>query len=114
MTTYDRRKALRLALGAMTLPLLTKPVLAASHGGAKTVEISGFKFSPANLSVKAGDTVQFVNMDGAPHTATAKDGSFDTGRLGKGQSKAVTFSKKGTFDYFCAVHPNMKGKITVA
>lgn len=92
---------------AMLTVLLVGNALAADH----TVRIKAMKFQPANLSVAAGDTVTFINDDNAPHTATAKDGSFNTPRLGKGSSAKIKISKSGAFDYFCAVHPRMKGKI---
>lgn len=77
------------------------------------VTISGFAFEAANLSIAAGDTVTFVNKDSAPHTATQKGGGFDTGRLARNAENTVTFDTAGTFDYFCAYHPGMKGQITV-
>ena len=97
-----------LATLALAATLFAFPALAASH----TVEIKGMKFSPATLSVAAGDTITFVNEDGAPHTATAKDGSFDTGRLNKGDSATVTIGAAGSFDYVCQVHASMKGNVT--
>lgn len=92
---------------ALTLAF-TAPAFAADH----LVEIQGMKFSVPALEVAVGDTVTFTNLDGAPHTATARDGAFDTGRLAKGGSATITISEAGTFDYFCAVHPAMKASIT--
>lgn len=97
-----------IALTAAVFSMLTVPALAASHN----VAIQGMKFSPANISVAAGDTITFTNMDSAPHTATANDGSFDTGRLSRGQSARVTISGAGTFNYICEIHPRMKGTVT--
>ncbi len=78
------------------------------------VEIKAFKFMPAAADVKAGSKVTFVNADSAAHTATAKAaGAFDTDRIKKGQSKSVTLKEPGEFDYICAYHPLMKGKIRV-
>lgn len=95
--------------GAFALALaFTAPVFAADH----VVDIQSMKFSVPALEVAVGDTITFTNHDAAPHTATAKDGSFDTGRLNKGQSATVTIAAAGTFDYFCAVHPSMKASIT--
>lgn len=88
--------------------LFAVPAFAADH----TVTIEGMKFSPAMLSIAAGDTVTFVNKDSAPHTATAQ-GTFDTGRLEQGQSGQLTFAAAGSFDYICTVHPAMKGTIVV-
>lgn len=92
--------------------LLSATMIGAAHAKSFTVQIKGMAFSPNSLSVSAGDTIKFVNRDGAPHTATADDGSFDTGRLSKGQSKTIKISKAGSFGYFCGVHPSMKGKVT--
>lgn len=78
------------------------------------VEIKGFKFMPAAVEVKAGSKVTFVNDDSAAHTATSKTGgAFDTDRIKKGESKSVTLDQPGEFDYICAYHPLMKGKIRV-
>ncbi|TDT77233.1 plastocyanin [Litoreibacter halocynthiae] len=77
------------------------------------VTISGFAFQPANLTIAAGDRVTFINKDGAPHTATAKKGAFDTGRLARNAQSTVTFASSGSFGYFCKIHPKMKGQIKV-
>ncbi|MEO0544485.1 MAG: cupredoxin family copper-binding protein [Pseudomonadota bacterium] len=87
------------------------PVSAFAAGHAKEVRIAGFAFGPAELTVKVGDTITFINGDGAPHTATATDGSFDTGRLNAGDSATVTITSAGTFEYVCSFHPSMKGVI---
>ena len=94
------------AAAAMSF-VLAMPALAADHA----VAIQGMKFVPANIEVAVGDTITFTNMDAAPHTATANDGSFDTGRLGKGDSAQVTIAAAGTFDYICKIHPAMKGQV---
>lgn len=102
MTVITRRASL--ALAALAFSAL--PAFAADH----TVTIQGFAFSPAALTVAAGDTVTFVNQDSAPHTATG--GGFDTGRLNKGQSAKVTIGAAGEFAYKCNFHPSMTGVIT--
>ena len=109
MKNANRRQFLKFGLGVMAVPLAAKM---ATAGGHKThvVEIKGHKFRPATLEMKAGDRVQFVNLDSAPHTATANGGAFDTGRLKKGQDATIQMSA-GEHSYFCAVHPRMKGKI---
>ena len=76
------------------------------------VKIESFAFSPSNISVAIGDTITFTNMDSAPHTASANDGSFDTGTLSKGKSKTVTISAAGTHAYKCNFHPSMTGNVT--
>lgn len=115
MTNITRRAALRIcATATVAVPLMAATARAASHAAAHDVTIENFAFSPADLTIDAGQTVTFTNADGAPHTATATDGSFDTGRLNKGESASLTFSTAGTYAYACAFHPMMKGTITVA
>jgi plastocyanin len=75
--------------------------------------ISDFKFTPGTLTIHIGDSVTWTNDGPTDHTATANDGSFDTGTLKKGQSASHTFTKAGTFAYICAIHPFMKGTIVV-
>ena len=89
--------------------LVLQGYIAISNGNSVRVRIKGD--GSAWLTVKAGTTVTFMNEDGAPHTATG-DG-WDTGRLNRGDSKDVTFDTAGTFAYVCAIHPSMKGTITV-
>ena len=98
---------LRILPLAAAFALLATPLLAADH----EVEIKGMKFVPASLSIAAGDTVTFTNQDAAPHTATAGNGAFDTGRLNRGQSRKVTV-KAGAHAYKCALHPMMTGSVT--
>jgi plastocyanin len=99
---------LRTLAAAAVSALLAVPALAADHA----VAIKNFKFVPASIEVAAGDTITFTNEDSAPHTATANDGSFDTGNLDKDQSATVTIAAAGSFDYICEYHPMMKGTVT--
>ncbi|MGB1034718.1 MAG: cupredoxin domain-containing protein [Primorskyibacter sp.] len=114
MTQYSRRKALHLAATALGASLLPAAVQAASHAQKHVVEIRGHAFHPASLTIGKGDSVEFVNKDRAPHTATHVDGAFDTGRLGRNQNAKMQFKGAGRYSYFCAVHPSMKGEIIVA
>lgn len=107
--TVTRRVALVCLAAAATAAALP-----ASAAADTAVEIKGMKFSPADISVKVGDTVTFTNSDGAPHTCTADDKSFDTGRMTKGKSGTITLTTAGDFPFHCAVHPGMKGVIHVA
>ena len=113
MSIINRRNVLRLTAMAAAIPFATSIAFADGHATTHQVTIKNFGFEPSNLTINAGDTVVFVNEDGAPHTATADNGSFDTGNLRRGQEASLSFSAGGTFSYFCAVHPRMKGSITV-
>lgn len=73
--------------------------------------IKNFLFSPAELTIKAGDTVVWTNQDSMAHVIAGSGFQSDT--LNKGQSFSFTFNNVGTFDYICSIHPSMKGKIIV-
>jgi plastocyanin len=102
-----------------TTPSTSSTPAAASAAGpavaAASVKIKSYAFSPASVTVKVGGKITFTNEDGTPHTATADDGtSFDSGSLGHGQSKTITFTKAGTVSYHCAFHAFMTGKVVVS
>ena len=85
-----------------------------AHSSASTsVTMGDFFFSAATVTVDVGDTVTWHNSGQAPHTATANDGSFDTGTINSGGSGSHTFNSPGTFSYICTIHPNMKGTVRV-
>jgi plastocyanin len=91
--------------------------LAAQRGAARkpathTVTIDASSFSPATLTVKAGDTIRWVNKDILAHTATANAGGFDSKVIQPGKSWTFVARKKGEFPYTCAFHP-MNGKLVV-
>jgi plastocyanin len=79
----------------------------------QSVSIRDFSFAPRSVSVSVGDTVTWRNAGDEVHTATARDGSFDTGNLATGQSGSHTFNKAGTFSYFCKPHAFMTATVTV-
>ena len=78
-----------------------------------SILISGFSFQPDSINVAAGSTVVWTNEDSAPHTITADDGSFQSPRMNSGGKFEHTFSQPGTYEYHCAIHPAMKGEISV-
>ncbi len=95
------------------------------HGGAEAatpagpggrvqhVSMSGLRFVPPVLDVHVDDVVEWKNEDFVAHTATAVDGSFDTGTIDAGQSKRVKMTKQGEIPYFCRYHAQMKGTLDV-
>jgi len=86
---------------------------APAGGGAGAVEIIDFKFDPEPITVKAGTEIQWTNADSAPHTATADDGSFDTGELAEGETGTATLDQPGEISYVCDIHPFMTGTVVV-
>ena len=80
----------------------------------RTVLIQNFHFKPAQITIKRGMKVRWINKDSMAHTATANNGrSFDSGRLSKGESYTHTFKSKGKKKYHCEIHPFMKGSVIV-
>ncbi|KIT17220.1 cupredoxin domain-containing protein [Jannaschia aquimarina] len=107
MSVTTRRRFLKTAMiGGAAVALAGR-----AHAQTHAVRIAGFAFQPARLEIFAGDSVTFVNTDGAPHTATGR--GFDTGRLSRGQQATLRFDAPGSYDYICDIHPAMKGQITV-
>jgi plastocyanin len=81
---------------------------------AATIQIvmENLEISPAEATVKVGDTIEWVNKDVFAHTATAKDGDWDV-TLPPKKSGTLVLKKAGSIDYYCRFHPNMKAKLTV-
>lgn len=77
------------------------------------VEIEDFVYYPDPVTIEEGGKVIWQNEDSAPHTATAEDGSFDTGTLEEGKLKSETFKEVGTYAYICSIHPEMQGTVEV-
>ena len=84
---------------------------AVAPSASNAINIQNFAFNPQETTVKKGTTVTWTNNDSAPHQI--KSASFNSSQLGKGQSFSFTFNDAGTFDYSCAIHPSMTGKIIV-
>lgn len=75
--------------------------------------IVDFSFSPATITIHVGDSITWTNVGKQPHSATANNGSFNTGILQPGQSASHTFTTPGTYTYYCLVHPWMHGTVVV-
>ena len=78
-----------------------------------TVTIEGMSFQPAMLTVKAGDSVVWINKDWFPHTATSETGGFDSLEIPPDQSWTYTPKTKGEFPYVCTLHLTMKAILRV-
>jgi plastocyanin len=82
---------------------------------AGAIQIKNFLYVPDPVTVKAGVKIAVSNADSAPHTLTEKSASpaFDSGTIRGKASGSVTFTKPGTFTYYCQFHATMKGTVTV-
>jgi plastocyanin len=77
------------------------------------VKIDNFSFGPAAITVAAGTTVTWTNRDDIPHTVVSDDKVFKSKVLDTDEKFSYTFTKPGTYPYFCSVHPKMTGKVIV-
>jgi plastocyanin len=79
------------------------------------VKIDNFSFGPVTLTVPVGTTVTWINRDDIPHTVVSTDDSktFQSKVLDTDEKFSFTFSKAGTYPYFCSIHPKMTGKVIV-
>jgi plastocyanin len=78
-----------------------------------TVTIEGMRFQPERLTVARGDTVVWLNKDLVPHTATSKEGGFDSKTIEAEQSWKFTAGEQGEFAYLCTFHPTMAATLRV-
>jgi plastocyanin len=76
----------------------------------KSVSISNFQFTPGTVTVKSGDTVTWINKEGA-HTVTADDGSWMSGNLSSGKSFSRKFDSPGKYPYHCEYHSSEGGRM---
>ena len=106
--------------GLLLAALVTAPGAASAHtagaGADEHVTISHYAFAPASLTVAAGTTVTWTNLDSVGHDVTVTRGPalFHSPMLSQGQSWSYTFSAAGPYSYICSVHPDMRATVTVA
>jgi plastocyanin len=103
-------------LPIQVFPLLTALTLAMSvsaHAATLQITMENLVISPAEASVKVGDTIEWINKDIFAHTATARNGDWDVTIPPKTTVTSV-LKKAGSIDYYCRFHPNMKATLVVA
>ena len=96
-------------LGAMEVYL---PSAAQTSGTAK-IAVKDFMFNPTPLTVRAGSTVTWTNMDDEPHTVVSDTGAFKSGGMDTNESFSYKFDKPGTYHFTCSIHPRMVGTVVV-
>jgi plastocyanin len=98
----------------MSLPYARKAVSQEQSAGAAQVKIDNFTFEPQTITVKQGTTVQWTNRDDIPHTVVSDDKTtFKSKPLDTDDKFSYTFTKAGTYSYFCSLHPKMTAKVVV-
>ncbi|MDH6153085.1 plastocyanin [Paraburkholderia sp. WSM4179] len=100
-----------LGLAQTTMPMQVQKQTVASTPNA--IVIKNFMFSPMELTIKAGTTVTWKNLDGEPHTVVNDAGLFRSAALDQDDTYQFKFDKPGVYKIFCGIHPNMKATITV-
>jgi plastocyanin len=108
-----KRALLCFGVALLILASSSGSLSAAAKSRTHRVALRGMKYLPATLTVNAGDTVVWRNEDIVPHTATAGNKSFDSGSIEPGGSWSYVAQRKGTYFYYCAFHPNTKGRLIV-
>jgi plastocyanin len=100
---------------ALAAPLVLTFGLAAETPAenAANVKIDNFSFEPAVLTIAPGTTVTWLNADDVPHVVRTEDKTFKSPALDTDDTFSYTFETKGTYPYFCSLHPKMVGKVVV-
>lgn len=80
---------------------------------AAAVKIDNFSFAPQTLTIPIGTTVTWTNRDDIPHTAVSTEGVFKSKVMDTDEKFSYTFTKAGTYPYYCTIHPKMTGKVVV-
>ena len=110
----SRRAALTAVLSLVAATVIGLGRITTASAADAIVKIDNFTFNPAILSVAVGTTVIWDNGDDIPHSVVATDKSFRSKALDTEDKFSFTFSKSGEYEYFCGLHPHMKGKIAVS
>jgi len=105
------QKAGRISL-LLALALCAATTLVAARAATVSIAIDQVAFPRAEVTVKIGDTVEWVNNDIVDHTATAKSNDWNL-TIPAGKKASVVMKKAGEFPYFCRFHPNMTARLVV-
>ena len=110
MNSAVRCSVLNVALAAALLCVGAAPgVTAKPH----RVTIRNLMYHPAKITIKVGESVQWINKDDHDHTVVAMNKSFSSENLGRDDTFRHVFTRAGKFEYYCRYHPRMKGTVTV-
>jgi amicyanin len=117
MSTRMPMKAVRAFIPALLIAISLGAARAQEKASAAaqspSVHIDNFSFTPAEITVAPGATLTWVNGDDIPHTVVATNKAFRSKVMDTEQQFSFTFKEPGTYEYFCSLHPHMKGKVIV-
>lgn len=108
-----RRSKSRLAIESVLLTALLAVSRADAAEPDRTVRIVSMQFAPAELVVKRGSRIVWINDDLFPHTVTSMDKAFDSGSIAASASWTYVATRPGTYTYVCGLHPTMQGRLIV-
>lgn len=115
--TIQRMMTAALLAAALSAPAMAAgamgPMTMAAAEAPNTIVMKNFDFTPMAMTVNAGTTVTWRNMDEEPHTVVSADGLFRSAALDTKETFTFTFAKPGIYKYICTIHPKMVGTITV-
>jgi plastocyanin len=86
---------------------------AADNQSATEVKIDNFSFTPQTLEIAAGTTVTWTNHDDVPHNVLSTDKVFKSKTMDTDEKFSYTFTKAGTYKYYCSIHPRMTATVVV-
>jgi plastocyanin len=101
---------------ATALLLAGSPAVKANDQPSATsaeVKIDNFSFGPQTITVSVGTTVTWTNRDDIPHTSVSTEGVFKSKVMDTDDRFSYTFTKAGTYPYYCSIHPKMTGQVVV-
>ena len=114
------KKKMLVAIASVALPLSLAALLIMHPARMKgedangtEIRVDNFTFAPDTLTVPVNSTVTWVNKDDIPHVIASSDGVFKSKALDTDQKYSYTFTKAGTYPYYCSIHPKMVGKVVV-
>jgi plastocyanin len=109
-------------VGLFTAVMIATLLLSAASPGSSAkspqpasaeVKVDNFSFGPATLTVAVGTTVTWTNRDDIPHTIVSTEKVFKSKVLDTDEKFSYTFTKAGSYPYFCSIHPKMTGSVVV-
>jgi plastocyanin len=106
-------RVLVLAVFTLSFAVFAMTPAATAENKAVKISIADFQFTPAEITIAPGESIIWINNDGAPHGLEFPDGSPSSDLLLPGASYTRPFDKPGTYEYNCSVHPYMTGRVIV-
>jgi len=113
----------KLWIASLAMPVMIALLLIAASPSVKAtdqpsaanvaVKIDNFVFGPQTLTVPVGTTVTWTKSDDIPHTSVSTEGVFKSKVLDTDEKFSYTFTKAGTYPYYCTIHPKMTGTVVV-